>query len=89
MRRAALALALGLLALAGCGESNGLSASSTCSQFMQAEIAERAQVTAQLYEAHHGASAMGSANALLDTEAICRDEPTTQLGSVPVLSGPQ
>lgn len=89
MRSAALVSALCLLALAGCGdgESSALSASSTCAQFMQAELAERAQITAQLYEAHHATSAMGATNALLATEAICHDGPTNTLGQLPVLTG--
>jgi hypothetical protein len=87
MRRAGLALVPCLIVLAGCGTSSGgLSASSTCAQFMAAEEAERIQITAQLYESTHVHSSLGATNALIETEYTCHDEPTTKLGSVPVLS---
>ncbi|HUC86884.1 MAG TPA: hypothetical protein VMR75_00960 [Candidatus Saccharimonadales bacterium] len=53
---------------------------------MQAEEAARANIIAQLYE-HGQDSAQAATNALLETEAICRDEPRQKLGYVPILSG--
>lgn len=88
MTKTRLPLVLCVIAIAGCGTSNSaLSSSSTCAQFMHADETERVQIAAALYEHSRGPSSLGATNALLETESTCRDQPTEELGSVPVLSG--
>ena len=71
--------------MAGCSTSGGLSASSTCGDYLKASAADEQTIVDNLYHKAHPsepAAGMGAANAVMNVGYECQSRPTTKLGSL-------
>jgi hypothetical protein len=89
IRRRALICAApiaGLLTLTGCNLAHqGLSASSTCADYLKASASDQVNVVTKLYHDAHPqepAAGPGAANAVFNVSYECQQQPAVSVGSL-------